>query len=119
MTRADGVGLVRQYFDAVAAGDLDSFDLIFATDYVNHRPDGSEDHGPDGMKAFVRAVREWIPDVSVEVQDLFAHCDIVGARITLSGTSATTGTPVVLIEIQLYRIAQDRIVERWFAANGL
>ena len=64
-------------------------------------------------------MREWIPDLSVDVQDLFAHRDIVGARITLSGMSATTGTLVVLTETQLYRIALDRIVERWFAANGL
>lgn len=119
MAEGDGTALVRQYFDAVVAGDLDAFDLIFASDYVNHQPGGSEDHGPDGMKAFVGAVRAWIPDLSVESQDLFAHGDVVAARITLSGTSAPTGTPVFLTELQLYRIAQGRIVERWFAADGL
>jgi predicted ester cyclase len=71
------------------------------------------------MRQFVRAVLEWIPDLSVEVQDLFAHADVVGARITLSGTAAATGTPVSLTEIQLYRIANNRIAERWFAADGL
>jgi ketosteroid isomerase-like protein len=107
--KADGVALVRRYFKAVVAGDLDAFDRVFATDFVNHRPDGNFDTGPDGMRQFVRAVLEWIPDLSVEVQDLFAHADVVGARITLSGTAAATGTPVSLTEIQLYRIANNRI----------
>ena len=53
MTLNDGTVLVLRYLDAAAAHDLDAFDSLFATQYVNHRPDGDADHGPDGMNGFV------------------------------------------------------------------
>ena len=106
MTEDDGAALVRQYLEAAAAGALDSFDALFATDYVNHHPDGGEDSGPDRMKEFVRGVLALIPDLSIEVQDLFADGDTIGARITLRGTLMETGTPIAMTGIQMYRIFQ-------------
>ena len=119
MAQDDGAALVRRYFEAATAGALDRFDVLFAADYVNHHPDGGEDRGPEGMKEFVRGVLALIPDLSVDVQDLFANGDMVGARITLRGTLPATGTPIALTEIQLYRISGGRIAERWFAVDGL
>ena len=118
MTQDDGASLVRRYLDAAVAGDLDGFDALFAADYVNHRPDGDEDRGPDGMQEFVRGVLALIPDLSVEIHDLFADGDTVAARLTLRGTLMPTGAPIALTEIQLYRISGGRIAERWFAVDG-
>ena len=91
MAQDDGAALVRRYFEAATAGALDSFDVLFAADYVNHHPDGGEDRGPEGMKEFVRGVQALLPDLSVDVQDLFANGDMVGARITLRGRRRRRG----------------------------
>lgn len=117
MTHDDGAALVRRYFAAAVADDLDVFDDLFAPDYVNHRPDGGENRGPAGMKEFVRGVLERFPGLAVDVQELFADGDKVAARITLRGTSAAAGTAVASTEIQLYRIAGGKIAERWYAVD--
>ena len=117
MSDNDGEGLVRRYFAAAEAGDLEVFDALFAPGYVNHRVDGTEDRGPDGMRAFIRGVLARIHGLSVEVHDLFADGDKVAARVTLRGTSAAAGTAVAITEIQLYRIAGGKIAERWYAVD--
>jgi predicted ester cyclase len=116
MVHDDGVALVRHYL--ASPSTLDNFDDLFAADYVNHHPEGGEDSGPEAMKEFVRAVFGLIPDLSVEVQDLFADGGTVAARLTLRGTLAATGAPITMTEIQMYRIAGGRIVERWYAVDG-
>jgi ketosteroid isomerase-like protein len=113
----DGEGLVRRYFAAAEAGDLEVFDALFAPGYVNHRVDGTEDRGPDGMRAFIRGVLARIRGLSVEVHDLFADGDKVAAKITLRGTWTATGTPIAVTEIQLYRVAGGKIVDRWWAVD--
>ena len=118
MAQNDGSALVRQYLEAAVAGALDCFDDLFAKDYVNHHPDGGEDSGPEAMKEFIRGVLALIPDLSVEVQDLFTDSDTVGARLTLRGTLVSTGTPITMTEIQMYRISSGRIAERWYAVDG-
>ncbi len=118
MVHDDVVALVRRYLETAVAGSLESFDELFAIDYVNHHPDGGEDRGPEAMKDFVRAVQGLIPDLSVEASDLFADGGTVAARLTLRGTLASTGQPITMTEIQIYRISSGRIVERWYAVEG-
>ena len=118
MPQDDGVALVRRYFEAAATGAVDRFDVLFAADYVNHHPGGGDDTGPEKMKEFIRGVAALIADLSVELHDLFADGDTVGARLTLRGTAKATGTPIALTEIQLYRISGGKIAERWYAVDG-
>jgi ketosteroid isomerase-like protein len=44
--------LVQRYVAAVNTGDLESFDELFAPDYVNHTYRGDQ-IGPEGMRQFV------------------------------------------------------------------
>ena len=119
MSDNDGEGLVRRYFAAAEAGDLEVFDALFAPGYVNHRVDGNAARGPDGMRAFIRGVLARIRGLSVEVHDLFADGDKVAAKITLRGTWTATGTPIAVTEIQLYRVAGGKIAEEWFCGDYL
>ena len=114
MSAEESMALVRRY---LGGGDVDAFDEIFAADFVSHRPGGGEDRGPDGMKAFVASVRARIPGTTVEVQEMFADGQMVAARLTLRGTWAATGAPITLTEMHLYRIADGKIAERWYAVN--
>ena len=40
MVHDDGVTLVRRYLETAVPGSLETFDDLFATDYVNHHPEG-------------------------------------------------------------------------------
>jgi ketosteroid isomerase-like protein len=113
---ASNAALVRRYVAAVNAGDLDAVEELFARDYVNHLPSGPAT-GPRAMREFVAEVREWLTALDVTVDELIADGDQVGVRLTLRGTPADAGREVTLREIQIYRIAEGRIAERWFVVD--
>ena len=48
---------------------------------------------------------------------MIADGDKVGVRVTLRGTSTVLGRAVTIPEIQIYRIANGTIAERWFAGD--
>src|SRR5439155_18740111 len=110
------LSLVRRYIDAVNAGDLEVINDLFAADYVNHRPTGPE-AGPAAMREFVASVRRTLPDISMSVDEMIADGDKVGVRVTLRGTSTVLNRLVTIPEIQIYRIADGRIAERWFVVD--
>jgi predicted ester cyclase len=74
------------------------------------------------MRAFVAGVRRELPDLEMSVDvvfadDAFADGVRVGALVTLRGTSARLGRPVAFREIHVYRIADGKLAERWFAVE--
>jgi len=78
------------------------------------------------MKTFIGRVRAMLPDVRATVEDMFAEGDRVAVRLTLHGTYVGEvmgvkydGKRVTLPEIQVYRIANGKIAERWFIADRL
>jgi len=110
------MALVRRYVDAVNSGGLEVIDDLFASDYVNHRPTGPE-VGPAAMREFVASVRKTLPDISMSIDEMIADGDKVGVRVTLRGTSTVFGRSVTIPEIQIYRIANGTIAERWFVVD--
>jgi ketosteroid isomerase-like protein len=109
--------LVRRYLEEGAVGNVDSFDELFAPDFVSHRPDGGEVRGPEGMKAFITGLHQRIQGLTSDILELYADGQMVGARLALSGVWAPTGNPIALTEMQLYRIADGKIAERWYAVD--
>lgn len=76
------------------------------------------------MKAFIARVRAMLPDVRATVHDIFAVADRVAVRLTLTGTYhgevigvTYQGAPITLSEMQIYRLANAKIAERWFIAD--
>jgi len=121
MATDDGAGLVRRYAEIVTSGDLDDLGAILAPDFVQHRPAGAET-GLERMRAFVAGVRRELPDLEMSVEVVFADNAFadgvrVGALVTLRGTSAQLGRRVAFREIHVYRIADGKLAERWFAVE--
>jgi hypothetical protein len=50
-------------------------------------------------------------------EEIFADADKVGVRATLRGISSAAGREVTVREIQIYRIADGHIAERWFVVD--
>ena len=114
--------IAQRFFDEVfSEGKLDLVDELFATDYVGH-PSGNEEEtrGPEGVKGYVGALREGVPDLTLTVEDRVADGDRVVTRWTAKGTHngellgiAPTGRTAAVTGITIQRLQDGRIVEGW------
>jgi len=117
----DSVALVRRYVDALNAGDLAALDELFAEDFVIHQPSGDR-RGKAAIRGFVVGVRRLLPDIDARVEaivadDAFADGHRVGVLLTYEATNAQLGRRVTVRELQLYRVVDGKIAERWYAAD--
>jgi predicted ester cyclase len=69
------------------------------------------------MRRFVGTVKRTLTNLSMTIEEIFADADKVGVRATLRGISSAAGREVTVREIQIYRIADGHIAERWFVVD--
>jgi len=105
---------------AVNARDLDALDHLISPQIVNHGADPSDPPGAERFKRNFRALIAAFPDFRITVEDQIADGDKVVVRWTDAGThlgefagAAPTGRCMVLTGIDILRIADGLIVERW------
>jgi predicted SnoaL-like aldol condensation-catalyzing enzyme len=104
----------RRYLQAFNDGDLDAFDAVVASDYVNHSPATPDpEPGPAGLKPIVRMLREQAPALRFEEVQLVAEGDLVAAHLLVHGFGSE---PVR--QIQVERFQDGRIVEHWRATGS-
>jgi steroid delta-isomerase-like uncharacterized protein len=113
--------VVRDYIDALfTQGDLSAVDRYLADDFVDHDPPFGLGAGRDGIRAAAAAIRAGFPDWHSEMHRLIAEGDYVVEHFTASGThrgevfgAAPSGSTVALQGMQIFRLADGIIVERW------
>ena len=119
---------VREYFDFVwSKGEVDRLDHLLAPDYVNHTPSfGHPAPGPEGLKPIVVALRKAFPDLHYVVEDVIATPGYVVARVRMQGTHldqfgemAPTGRAVDVLQINIERFENGRVVEHWRVTDEL
>lgn len=108
--------------DLFTKGDLDAVDRYLDPGFVDHDPPyaGAPD-GPEGLRQAAAMFRAALPDWHSDLEQLVEEDDIVVERFTARGThtgtelmgAPATGRTVVLAGINVFRIADGRIVERW------
>jgi steroid delta-isomerase-like uncharacterized protein len=120
MSPTDNKALVRAFFDAANAQDMQGFLSLIADDCVIHSPVPGTTNGVDGFQALLGVLLAGVPDQRVEVHDLVAEGDRVVARHTHRGTHAgellgvpPTGNRVEIAGIEEFRIADGKIAEFW------
>ncbi len=102
-------------------GDLTAVDRYVAPNVVNHDPPGfGVPEGADGWRHAATMVRRAAPDWRSDAHRLVAEGDVVVEHFTARGThrGELMGVPgtdeeIVLRGINIFRIADDKIVERW------
>ena len=102
-------------------GDLDAVDRYLAPDFVNHdSPFPGAPDGPEGMRQAAVRYRAALPDWHSDVNQMVSEDDIVVELFTASGTHRGelmgvpgTGRTIVLRGINVFRITDGKIVERW------
>ncbi|MDP1821542.1 MAG: ester cyclase [Acidimicrobiales bacterium] len=119
--------IVTELIDALfTQGDLDAVDTYLSDDYVDHDPPFGSGGDRAGMRAAGALMRAAFPDWASEVHHLVADGDLVAEHFTARGTHggeimgvAPTGRQMTLPGINLFRIRDGLIVERWGRLDDL
>jgi steroid delta-isomerase-like uncharacterized protein len=128
MTSARNKQIVEEFITALFTdGDLTAVDRYLDPDFINHDPPlpGAPD-GPDGMHQAAKLFRHAFPDWRSDVQHMIAEDDLVAEHFVAHGThrgsvmgESPTGHDVVLRGVNIFRIADGKIVERWGRLDDL
>ena len=107
-------------------GDLQAADDVLAEDFVEHNPAPGQLSGREGHKQVLTLWRAAFPNLTLTLDDVFAAGEKVALRWTARGTHAAdllgipaTGRDVTLTGIDILRVVEGRIVERWGEFNGI
>lgn len=122
MSIEENKALIRRLVEGVwTTGNLDAADDFLAPNMVDHAAQMGGGLGDrEGFKNQVRMFRTAFPDGHTRIDDMIAEGDKVVLRWTDGGTHrgefmgiAPTGRPVSITGIDIYRIADGKIVEYW------
>jgi predicted ester cyclase len=128
--------VIRQHFAALAAGDADAFAATHAPDGRNHAaapfdlsewPSDGKPYGPDEARSTLVWLREGLPDLRAEVEELLAEGDQVVAWVRLTGTQRGPGGPVEaasgrFVDVRhahRFKLRDGRIIEHWAVRDDL
>jgi predicted ester cyclase len=128
MTSTQNKQLVEEFISALFSnGDLTAVDRYLDPEFINHDPPlpGSPD-GPEGMRQAAELFRQAFPDWRSDVQHMIAEGDLLMEHFIAHGThrgsvmgETPTGQHVVLRGINIFRIVDGKIVERWGRLDDL
>lgn len=106
--------------DLFTNGDLDAVDRYLDAGFVDHDPPVPGAEGREGMRQAAVLFRRALPDWHSEVERLVAEDDIVVEMFTAGGTHEGelmgvpgSGRTITLPGINVFRVRDGRIVERW------
>ena len=124
MTTDDNKALVQRFYDEVInQKNLAALDQFVSPNAVNHTvPAGL----PQGPSQFLGLHLNAFPDAKATVEDLLADGDKVIARVSFRGTHQGAfgsinprGKPITVMAINIFRIANGKMVEHWGLADRL
>jgi steroid delta-isomerase-like uncharacterized protein len=120
--------LVRRYNDDFwGKGDESLVEELFAETLVDHNPAGNDlPPGREGMRQALANFRTAFPDLTTSLEHLIAEGDKVVLRWRARGTHEgdlmgipATGKQVTLSGIDILRIENGKIAERWAEYDNL
>jgi steroid delta-isomerase-like uncharacterized protein len=118
---------VTSFIDALfTKGDLDAVDEYLAENYVDHNPPLGRPGTREGMRQAGAMIRAAFPDWHSDMDFLVGEDDLVVERFTASGTQQgeifgvpASGRTVSLPGINIWRVRDGRITERWGQLDDL
>lgn len=120
--------LCRRYFDELwTGGDEEFIDRHVAENYLFHDPGTPGGvRGTDGLRRYYRRFRTGFPNMRFTVEDQVAKGERVVTRWSVESTHAgpllglaPTGKTVHVTGINIFRIADDQLVEGWHNLDEL
>ena len=116
MTHAQAKEFIRNHFEEfVNRKNVDIGNVNFAANFVDHGADvpPGTPPGPAGAIQYVSAALQRFPDLHVQIEDLIAEDDKVVVRNHWAATDSHTWKRLEFRGIVIWRIAAEKIVERW------
>lgn len=122
--------LVRRFLEEIHnKGNLAAVEEFIHPAHVRHTNQttggGRDFHGPEGFRQAVGAFRQAFSDIHFTEDGLFADGDVVVLRWTFRATHvgefngmAATGRRVTTTGVDIFRIGDGKIVERWAYDDG-
>jgi steroid delta-isomerase-like uncharacterized protein len=119
--------VVKDFIDGLfTKGDLGAVDTYLAEDFINHDPPFGVTPDREGMRTAGGMMRAAFPDWRSDLHELIAEGDLVVERFTAGGTHRgdvlgvpATGKTVNLPGINIFRLRDGLIVERWGLLDDL
>lgn len=114
--------IVRAFFDAWNALDLDAYDGLVAAGAQDHDAQNpfKDERGPEGVKRLTSMYHAGFSDSKITIEQQIADGDYVVSRWTATGTNdgeimgmPATGKSVELSGITIDRIEDGKIAESW------
>ena len=118
--------IARRVYEIICTGDFDLAEEIVDASAPDNEllPDDPPAKLIETFKGTFSEAREAFPDMRVTVEGVIAEGDTVAARVTMRGTHlgefmgvAPTGKRVEVRAIDMFRIANGKIVEHWGHAD--
>jgi steroid delta-isomerase-like uncharacterized protein len=118
--------LNRAWVDAFESGDLSRIDELLAPDFVDHNPAPGTTPDREGVKSWVREIRQAFSNVRATTEDEIVEGDKVVVRARLSGrhTGPYQGMPATNKEfsietIDIVRVRDGKAAEHWGVFDAL
>jgi steroid delta-isomerase-like uncharacterized protein len=118
----DPKSIVRRFYDEVVGhGSAAAADELLDPNLIDHGVPPAFPSGRAGFLQFAASLKAAFPDLRVDVEDLITEGDRVAARVMVRGTHLgpllgrlnATGRSAAWTGIDMFRLANGRIVERW------
>ena len=127
MSEAENKTIAQRFNEDVwGRGDEAALVELLDSDFVDHDALPGQSPDREGHRQILAAFRSAFPDLNVTTEDIVGEGDKVVTRWTARGTHqgdlmgiAPTGKEVTIKGIDVLRIAEGRIVERWAQYNDL
>src|SRR5262245_8802570 len=128
MTIEENKVVVRRFYEEVLSrGNLDLIEDLFAPDYVVKTGLGAgSPSGPAAARRAAQELRTGVPDAQYTVEDLIAEGDMVVVHRVMRGTHRgefqgipATDKPVTVPGLDIFRLADGKIAERWTISDQL
>jgi predicted ester cyclase len=119
MSLEENKAIVRRFIEAYNERNLDVFDDLVASDYVDHT------HQQKGREEFIRLFTlafDAFPDWHEAIEDIIAEGDKVWVRVKCTGTHTgewnhfgvqfpPTGKKVTMMMVDIWRVVNGKLVE--------
>jgi predicted ester cyclase len=120
----------RRYYAFWDTGDVVYANAALASDFVDRNLPAGRPQGPEGPVFASKNFRTAVPDLHLEVEEMFIVGDRVIGRLRFTGHFTGTfgngasarqgdGRAIDFIATDIYRIANGRIAENWHLEDNL